>query len=51
MNVQIQLLQVRAPGEFAAAFAAMTKDRAGGLIVLGSSLFVAERKQIMELRH
>jgi len=25
MNVQIQLLQVRAPGEFAAAFAAMTK--------------------------
>jgi ABC-type uncharacterized transport system substrate-binding protein len=49
MNVQIQPLQVRAPGEFAAAFAAMAKDRAGGLIVLGSSLFFAERKQIMEL--
>ena len=49
MNVQIQLLQVRTPGDFAAAFSAMKKDRAGGLIALGSSMFFAERKQIMEL--
>jgi putative ABC transport system substrate-binding protein len=49
MNVQIQPLQVRAPGDFAAAFSAMKKDRAGGLIALGSSMFFAERKQIMEL--
>ena len=27
----------------------MKKDRAGGLIALGSSMFFAERKQIMEL--
>jgi ABC-type uncharacterized transport system substrate-binding protein len=49
MNVQIQPLQVRAPGDFVAAFSAMKKDRAGGLIALGSSMFFAERKQIMEL--
>jgi len=49
MNVQIQPLQVRTPGDFAAAFSAMKKERAGGLIALGSSMFFAERKQIMEL--
>ena len=49
MNVQIQPLQVRAPSDFAAAFSAMKKDRAGGLIALGSSMFFAERKRIMEL--
>jgi putative ABC transport system substrate-binding protein len=49
MNLQIQPLQVRAPAACAFAFSAMKKDRAGGLIALGSSMFFAERKQIMEL--
>ena len=49
MNLQILPLQVRASGDFAAAFSAMKKDRAGALVVLGSSLFFAERKRIMEL--
>lgn len=49
MNVQIQPLHVRAPGDFAAAFTALKKNRAGGLIAFGSSMFFAERKQIMEL--
>jgi putative ABC transport system substrate-binding protein len=49
MNVRIQPLQVRAPNDFAAAFSAIKKERAGGLIALGSSMFFAERKQIMAL--
>jgi len=49
MNVHIQPLQVRTPSDFAVAFSAMKQNRAGGLIVLGSSMFFAERKQIMKL--
>jgi putative ABC transport system substrate-binding protein len=49
MNLQIQPLQVRAPGDFAAAFSAMKRDKAGGLIAFGSSMFFAERNQIMAL--
>jgi ABC-type uncharacterized transport system substrate-binding protein len=49
MNVRLQVLQVQVADDFAAAFSAMTKDRAGGLIVLGGSMFVAERKRIVEL--
>ena len=49
MHLQIQPLQVRAPGDLAAAFSAMKRDRAGGLIVLGGSMLFAERKQIMAL--
>lgn len=49
MNLQLQPLQVRASGDFAAAFSAMKKERAGGLLALGSSMFFAERKQIMAL--
>jgi len=48
MNLQILPLQVPA-GDFAAAFSAMKKNHAGALVVLGSSLFFAERKRIMEL--
>lgn len=49
MNLQIQPLQVRVPSDFTGAFSMMKKDGAGGLIALGSSMFFAERKQIMEL--
>ena len=49
MNVQILPLEVPAPADFDAAFAAVKKDRAGALIVLGGSMFFAERKRIIEL--
>ena len=49
MNMQLQVLQVPAPGDFARAFSAMTKDRPGGLIVLGGAMFFAERARIAEL--
>jgi len=49
MNVQLQVLEVRAPGDFDSAFLAMMKDRPGALIVLGSSMFFAERTRIVAL--
>ena len=49
LKVQLQVLEARAPGDFASAFSAMRKDRAGALIVLTSSMFFAERSRIAEL--
>jgi putative ABC transport system substrate-binding protein len=49
LKVQLQVLQARAPSDFASAFSAMTKDRAGGLIALGGSMFFAHRTRIVEL--
>jgi putative ABC transport system substrate-binding protein len=49
LKVQLQVLEARAPGDFASAFSAMTKDRAGGLISLGGSIFFAQRTRIAEL--
>ena len=49
MNVQILPLDVPTPADIAAAFAAMKRDRAGAMIVLGGSMFFAERKRIVEL--
>jgi len=39
LAVQLQLLEARAPNEFDAAFAAMTKERVGALIVLADPVF------------
>jgi putative ABC transport system substrate-binding protein len=49
LKVQLQLLEARAPSDFAGAFSAMTKERAGGVIILSSSMFYAERARIAEL--
>jgi len=49
LKVQLQLLEARAPGDFAGAFSAMTKEGAGGVIILSSSMFNAERTRIAEL--
>ena len=49
LKLQLQVLEARAPGDFASAFAAMTKDRAGGLLTLSGSVFFAERSRIVEL--
>jgi ABC-type uncharacterized transport system substrate-binding protein len=49
LKVQLQVLEARAPSDFAGAFSAMTKDRAGGVLVLTSSMFYAERTRIAEL--
>jgi len=49
LKVQLQALEARAPRDFAGAFSAMTKGRAGGVIILSSSMFYAERTRIAEL--
>ncbi len=48
-KMHLQVLDVRVPSDLPPAFSAMTKDRAGGLIVLGGSMFFAERRRIAEL--
>ncbi len=49
LKVQLQVLQARAPSDFASAFSAMTKDRAGALIALTGNMFFAHRTRIVEL--
>jgi len=49
LKVQLQVLEARAPSDFASAFSAMTKGRAGGLILLGGLMFFVERTRIVEL--
>ena len=49
LGVRLQALQARAPQEIASAFAAMTKERAGALIVLADAIFRNRRKQIADL--
>src|SRR5262249_34111197 len=46
LKVRLQILEARAPRDFANAFSAMTKERAGAVIVLTSSMFYAERARI-----
>ena len=49
LKVQLQVLDARAPNDFAGAFSAMTKARVSGVIILTSSMFYAERRRIAEL--
>jgi len=49
MNVQLHVSDVRAPGDFDSAFSAMVKYRPHALIVLGGSIFFADRARIVAL--
>jgi putative tryptophan/tyrosine transport system substrate-binding protein len=49
LGVQLHILQARTPPEIEAAFAAMRSQRAGGVLVLRDSLFLAQRTQIAGL--
>ena len=49
LRVQLQVVEVRSPTEFESAFAAMTKNRAGALVVLPDGIFQNERKRIAAL--
>jgi putative ABC transport system substrate-binding protein len=49
LKVRIQVVEARAPSEFAGAFSAATKERASALIVLGGSIFFAHRARLAEL--
>jgi putative ABC transport system substrate-binding protein len=51
LNIQLQLLAVREPRGLESAFAALTRERAGGVVVLPDPLFLDERRRIAELAH
>jgi putative tryptophan/tyrosine transport system substrate-binding protein len=49
LRVQLQALEARKPDEFERAFAAMTKDRAGALLVLPDGMFLIQRGRLAAL--
>jgi putative ABC transport system substrate-binding protein len=49
LRVQLQLLDARGPNDFDGAFSAMTRQRAGALIVLPSPMFYGEHRRIVNL--
>ncbi|HWH80216.1 MAG TPA: ABC transporter substrate-binding protein, partial [Candidatus Binatus sp.] len=49
LKVNVQYLDVRSPNDIDAAFQAAAKGRADGAVLLGSVVFNAHRKQIVEL--
>lgn len=48
LNVRLQYLTVRAPDDFNAAFRAMARDRAEGMIAFPDALMMAHRKEVAE---
>jgi putative ABC transport system substrate-binding protein len=49
LRVQIQILEAREPHELAKAFETMTAARAHAVVVLPDTMFVAQRRRIVEL--
>jgi len=49
LGVQLQLLEARGPTEFDGAFAAMAKERVGGLFVVADTMFNLHRARLVEL--
>ena len=49
LGLQLQVLDARGPGEFEAAFSAMTRERAGALLILADPIFFGERKRLADL--
>ena len=49
LGVRLQTLEARVPQEIDSAFAAMTREGAGALVVLVDAIFMNQRRQIVEL--
>jgi putative ABC transport system substrate-binding protein len=49
LGVQLQFVEARGPADFARAFSDMSMARAGALTVLGSNMFVSERRRLVDL--
>ena len=49
LGVRLQTLEARDPQEIDSAFAAMTRERAGALVVLSDAILLNQRRQIAEL--
>jgi putative ABC transport system substrate-binding protein len=49
LGLALQILEVREPGEFDAAFATMVKERAGALLLSGDAMFFVHRDRLADL--
>jgi putative tryptophan/tyrosine transport system substrate-binding protein len=49
LGVRLQFVEARGPADFDRAFSEMTRARAGALTVLGSSMFLSERRRLVDL--
>ena len=49
LGLRLQLVEARGPADFDRAFSEMTKARAGALMVLTSTIFLGERRRLVEL--
>jgi putative ABC transport system substrate-binding protein len=49
LGVRLQFVEARGPEDFDRAFSDITRARAGGLTVLGSVMFVNERRRLVDL--
>jgi putative ABC transport system substrate-binding protein len=49
LNLPLQILEVREPSDFEAAFAAMLKERADALLVSGDAMFFVHRTRLADL--
>ena len=49
LGLPLQILEVREPGDFDAAFAAMVKERAGALLLSGDAMFFIHRARLADL--
>ena len=48
LKLQLQLLEVRSPDEFESAFSAMTRERAGALLVVTDGMFFFNRTRLAD---
>ena len=49
LDLPLQILEVREPGDFEGAFAAMLKERSGALFLSGDAMFFVHRARLAEL--
>jgi putative ABC transport system substrate-binding protein len=49
LGVELERVEARSPGDFDGAFAAMTRKRAGSLLILGDVLFTTYRARLADL--
>jgi len=49
LDLPLQILEAREPGDFDAAFAAMVKERAGALLLTGDPMFFVHRLRLADL--
>ena len=49
LGVRLQFLEARSPNDFGTVFSAMTRERAGALIIIPSGMLTTERRRIVDL--